>query len=221
MFSWALPASPFMIMPIDDVTIFPSRSDGEACSTSGSKKLRRDADFVGSDVNSTSSFTKTSSTKTLSRRDVSKRALKYGPLIPRIDGLMCPGEVDLDDIPSCDACEGGDSDSLQKRDDEACWIDPYRSSEETCPVESSNTRRASRARSALEPRTTKAPTKWEHNGGEIELAFPSYKSCAAAMAVSVIQRWYGYPKQQPAASACEAKLEKLNANEVDTSVTVS
>lgn len=40
-FSWALPGSPFMLMPIDDVTIFPSILDGEACAISGSRRLLR------------------------------------------------------------------------------------------------------------------------------------------------------------------------------------
>ncbi|KAJ3548344.1 hypothetical protein NM208_g1045 [Fusarium decemcellulare] len=212
MFSWALPKSPFMIMPAHDVTIFPSASDGKACSSPG-KLRRRDADVVESHVNATSFSSATSS-----RSRLSKRATRYGPLVPRIDGLMCPGEVDLSDIPSCEACEGDDSNALQKRDDEVCWIDPYRSGEARCPAESesSNARRASHVRSVLEPRATKEPVKWAHNGGELKLEFPTYKSCGTAQAVSAIQRWYGYPKKQPAASACEAKLEKLNANQVDT-----
>lgn len=85
-----------------------------------------------------------------------------------------------------------------KRDDEVCWIDPYRSGEETCPVESesSNARRASHVRNVLEPRARNQPVKWAHNGDEIELEFPTYKSCGQAKAVSAIQRWYGYPKKK-------------------------
>lgn len=41
MFSWALPKSPYMIFPVDDVTVFPSVLDREACSTSGSQRLIR------------------------------------------------------------------------------------------------------------------------------------------------------------------------------------
>lgn len=208
MFSWALPESPFMIMPIDDVTIFPSGLDGEACSTSGNKKMfRRDGDLPEDDVGSTSS-----SSTTFSRRELSKRAVKYGPLIPRIDGLMCPGEIDLDDIPTCDACEGGDDDALRKRDGETCFLDPYRSTGQSCPAES-NARRSSLVRSALEPRSTKPPLEWEHNGQDYVFAFPSYKSCKAAMSVSGIIRWFGYPAAK--AGACAPKLEKLNKNEID------
>lgn len=214
MFSWALPKSPFMIMPAQDVTIFPSGSK-EACAAPGSTKQRRqDTDSLESDVNTTSF-----SSATWSRSKLSKRATRYGPLVPRIEGLMCPGEVDLSDIPPCEACEGGGGDdALEKRDNDVCWIDPYRSGEETCTVESesSNARRDSHVRNVLERRTTKKPVKWAHNGDIIELHFFPYKSCGQAKAVSTIQRWYGYPKKQPAASACEAKLEKLNADKVDT-----
>ncbi|KAL2752063.1 glycoside hydrolase family 18 protein [Sodiomyces alcalophilus JCM 7366] len=200
MFSWALPESPFMIMPFDDVNIYPGSRGGEVCSTSGSRKLlRRD----GGDV---------------LESDAGRRSMKYGPLIPRIDGLKCPGDVDLDDIPSCEACEGGtNSNALRKRDDETCWLDPYRSKEESCPVESSSAAGASRARSAraLERRATKDPVIWSHNGQQYHLGFPPYKSCAAAKGDSRINRWFGYPEQQP--GGCQAELQKLSENQVDTS----
>ncbi|KAH7124946.1 hypothetical protein B0J13DRAFT_646964 [Dactylonectria estremocensis] len=188
MFSWALPEFPFMIMPANDVTIFPTGLDGDACTAPGSKKLRRrDADVLESH-----------------RSESSKQATRYGPLVPRIEGLMCPGEVDLDEIPSCPACEGGDDDALQKRDGEVCWIGPYNSKEETCPAETS-ARRSFPVSHSLTRRATKDDAIWiDHNGKKEHLPFVDYPSCGEAP--SSVIRWFGYPPETN--RQCNVVLEK-------------
>ncbi|KAJ4319636.1 hypothetical protein N0V84_006272 [Fusarium piperis] len=172
MFSWALPESPFMLMASKDVTIFPSGKN-EACTSPSSKtNRRRNATFRQNRANTT--FT------------LSKRATRYGPLVPQIEGLLCPGEADVGEIPPCPACSGGDGDeSLQKRDGEVCLIDPYSSKEKTCSDEASS----------LERRTDKKPAKWtDHSGATRGLPYPDYPDCSEASG-SII-RWFGYPREK-------------------------
>ncbi|KPM42249.1 hypothetical protein AK830_g4355 [Neonectria ditissima] len=207
MFSWALPESPFMITKADDVTIFPTSLDGDACTTAGSSKLRRrDGNALASHANRTSY-----SSSSARRSSVSKRATIYGPLVPRIEGLMCPGEVDLDDIPSCALCgESGDDDALRKRDDEVCAIYPYKSNEETCPAET-NTRRSFPVSRSLTRRTPKSLTWRDTNGVNRRLPFPEYPSCGDAP--SSVIRWFGYPPESD--RQCNPVLEKYSRNEID------
>ncbi|SPJ79175.1 related to chitinase [Fusarium torulosum] len=208
MFSWALPTSPFMLTEVNDVTIFPSGLKNEACASPSSKTTRRrDTTFRPSRNNNTSSL--------------SKRATRYGPLIPKLEGLFCAGEVDFDGIPPCDACgsdsKTGHNDALQKREEEICWLDPYATKKNTCPTDSvsSNAQRSLRDRSVLEPREQKNPTYWAHAGGSIDLHFPTYPSCGVARGDSKIKKWYGYPKKQPKATPCEATLKPLRGDKVN------
>ncbi|KAH7322711.1 glycosyl hydrolases family 18-domain-containing protein [Stachybotrys elegans] len=176
MLNWALPESPFMILPTRDVTLFPKWND-DGCHTPRSSRIRRETE--------------------------------YGPLIPRIEGLMCPGAVDLDGIPSCNLC--GDDDSLDKRDGEVCMLDPYPSSEEPCPSDSNLDVR----RRSLEERkeSYKTNPRWEYGGDKYELKLPSYKGCSDAVSESRIQRWYGYPEVE--ANGCQVELQKLSVNQID------
>lgn len=190
MFSWALPESPFMIMPAQDVTIFPSGSK-EACTTpSSTKQRRRDASFGQGHINTTSAL--------------SKRATRYGPLVPRIDGLVCPGDVDVGEIPSCAACSGGD-DTLQKRD-ETCWLDPYRSREQSCPDDGDKS-------SSLQRRSDKSVQWIDQNGNKEDLPLPSYPSCGVAP--SSVIRWFGYPPEKN--RECKVALEKYTKTDIEPS----
>ncbi|KAH7146903.1 hypothetical protein B0J13DRAFT_664619 [Dactylonectria estremocensis] len=208
MFSWALPESPFMITKADDVTIFPTSLDGDACSTSGSSKLRRrDGDSLESHANRTSY-----SSSTFKRSEISKRATRYGPLVPRIEGLLCPGEVDLEEIPSCPLCED-DVDSLQKRDDEECSIDQYPSKEETCPVDTSVRRSLPVSRSLMR-RANKDDAAWVDQNGQTEyLPYNDYPECGQAP--SSVIRWFGYPPET--GQQCNVALEKYSKDKIDTS----
>ncbi|KEY64330.1 hypothetical protein S7711_09875 [Stachybotrys chartarum IBT 7711] len=200
MFSWALPESPFMLMPINDVTVFPSALDGEACTTSGSRRLlRRDTlDDIETINNTFSPLSRT--------RSLNKRATTYGPLVPRIEGLMCPGAVDVDEIPGCGAC-GEQDDALRKRDGQ-CWLDPYRSTEEACPADLEAT---SVDGPSLSKRAPKKAT-WQHtNGLTIDLPLIDYPSCGSAG--SSVIRWYGYPSES--GRQCQPELQKLNRNQID------
>ncbi|RSL60097.1 hypothetical protein CEP53_005571 [Fusarium sp. AF-6] len=189
MFSWALPKSPFMIMPAQDVTIFPSGSK-EACTAPGStKRRRRDANFGQGSVNNTTS-------------ELSKRATRYGPMVPRIEGLVCPGDVDVGDIPGCAACSGGD-DTLEKRA-ETCWLDPYRSREQSCPDDGDES-------SSLQRRADKQ-VKWtQHTGIDEDLPFPSYPNCGVAP--SSVIRWFGYPPEKN--RECNVVLEKYTKKDIE------
>lgn len=81
MFSWALPRTPYMIFPVDDSTVFPSVLDGEAYSSAGSRRLAGSSHGLTPVVHNSTT-----------KKALSKRAESYGPLIPRIEGLSCPGE---------------------------------------------------------------------------------------------------------------------------------
>ncbi|RSL86655.1 hypothetical protein CEP52_015769 [Fusarium oligoseptatum] len=190
-FSWALPKSPFMIMPAQDVTIFPSSSKEAYTAPGSTKKRRRDANFSQGSVNNTTS-------------ELSKRATRYGPLVPRIEGLVCPGDVDVGDIPGCAACSGGD-DTLQKRA-ETCWLDPYRSREQSCPDDGDES-------SSLQRRADKQ-VKWtQHTGNDEDLPLPSYPNCGVAP--SSVIRWFGYPPEKP--RECNVVLEKYTRKDINPS----
>lgn len=140
---------------------------------------------------------------------LSKRATRYGPLVPQIEGLLCLGEVDVGEVPPCPACSGGGVDeTLQKRDGKACLIDSYGSKEERCSDEASS----------LERRRGKDLTVWyDHTGVKRNLPYPDYPQCSKAGG-SVI-RWFGYPPEKP--HECNVVLGKYSQKDIDPSDFVS
>lgn len=208
-FQWALPKSPFPIVPIDKVQIYPT--DGKlACWTPGASKPRRRA--------SLDLF-----------HSLDKRAQVYGPLVPRVDGLLCPGNVNVEDIPDCPLCSSSD-DSLGKREGESCQYEP--SSEPACPIDSSKVRRSELLYSQLsanntlitpryetehrlEKRTEKTVT-WSYNGVTHDLPCGNYEHCGAAKGQSGVLKWYG-PEGLNNARGCSIAITKLRAPDTDTS----
>lgn len=191
MFSWALPKTPFMIMEANDVTIYPGGVKNELCTSPATKtNRRRDSTFRQERVNRTSLL--------------SKRATRYGPLVPQIDGLFCPGETELGDIPPCMRCSDA-AVALEKRDGESCPI-PDSSGEPTC--------RADGSASSLVRRGQKEPFSWtSHTGMKEKLPFTGYPSCSQAEDKSQVVRWYGYPPEK--LTQCNLKLEKLTKSKID------
>ena len=125
---------------------------------------------------------------------VSKRAERYGPLVPRIEGLSCPGDSSPEEVPPCRDCWPSDESSLKKRDEgEVCWLNDEGSQGETCTIieDSSGTE------DCLLPRATKEPINWPFGNEECLLRFPSFKSCSEAKDASGIGHFYGYGTDKP------------------------
>ena len=202
MFSWVLPESPFMITETSDVTIFPS-GKSETCTSPSTKTSRR--------RDNTSRQNRSNTTSSLS-----KRATRYGPLVPEIEGLLCPGEVNYDEIPSCEKC-GSDSDgddSLKKRD-EVCWLDPYRSNEPSCDLvdDASVSRRSNHLEARGSP---KEPLRWVMaNGLTIKLSFPDYPTCSVGEGKGV-HKWWGFKPDEK--NKCDVVLRKRKKNELDKEI---
>ncbi|KAL2817250.1 hypothetical protein BDW59DRAFT_166064 [Aspergillus cavernicola] len=184
-FDWALPSSPFEIVPIDDVQIYPT-GDSPACWTPDSSKRKR------------SRNRSLDAPHNISTSGLDKRAQVYGPLVPRLEGLSCPGSTNVDDIPPCPLCGSDDSDdSLTKRDDESCWLDPYFSKETRCPLDAPEKRDLADAldglalilenttyidhheKHTLSKRTPKL-VAWTYNGMTDDLPCGTYQSCGKA-----------------------------------------
>lgn len=215
-FSWALPKSPFPIVPVDDVTLYPS-GGGKECITSSDTRRRQRS--IGDYADVHVSMNRTGRLEGTYGRNspggITKRSNIYGPLVPRIDGLGCPGDEDVGgEVPSCAMCiEIEDDDSLLKRqddeDDSSCWIDPYASAL-ACPADSTER--------GLEKRSLKEKIlKWDG----LQLPMGMYPPCGDAQSSSnsAIHRWWGYPKVQP--GGCQSRLSKYSANEVNKAGFVS
>jgi chitinase len=240
-FSWALPNSPFPIVPIDDVQLYPTR-DQQACIDITLKR--------GLDSNYLQENTSTiSSGRSQRRRSVTlddeeshlnalgKRAQVYRPLIPRLDGLSCPGAIDVGDIPPCPLCSD-DSSNLQKRA-ESCWLDPYAKG---VPCSSDVTEKRDldfmlaidnetiyedevrkpipfelRSEQHLERSLIKRTAKtlsWEG----YDLSCGTYKACSAAAKSGGVNKWFGFRGSD---KQCETAITKMTIRDVDPSDYVS
>ena len=132
---WALPSSPFPVVPIDDVQIYPTGNQ-PACIDLSEKR-----DFNGDHLEGNESappLRQSRRRRSMMLDDnkghfnaLGKTAQVYGPLVPRLDDLNCPGAIDVDDIPPCPLCGEDDGEGLKKRAD-SCWLDPY-STGSRCP----------------------------------------------------------------------------------------
>jgi len=134
--------------------------------------------------------------------------------VSEIEGLLCPGEVNYDEIPSCERC-GSDSDgddSLKKRD-EVCWLDPYRSNEPSCDLIDDES--VSRHSNHLEARGSgKPPLQWSMaNGVSAKLTFPDYPYCSMAEGKGV-HKWWGYKPDER--NKCDVVLRKRKKTEIDS-----
>lgn len=129
-----------------------------------------------------------------------KRAQVYGPLVPKLDGLSCPGDIDVDDIKPCPYCssETGE-DKLATRDGEACWYDPDFTGE-PCPSNKESTKHM------LDKRSTKK-LKWKYKGSTKTLPVVNYPSCGDAVDKDSIKKWYGY---EVANVPCNPTIQKLS-----------
>ncbi|KAL5040878.1 hypothetical protein BDW71DRAFT_212673 [Aspergillus fruticulosus] len=217
-FDWALPSSPFEIVPIDDVQIYPS-GGSPACWTPDSSKSKRKR---SRSLDAPHKF---------STSGLDKRAQVYGPLVPRLEGLSCPGSTNVSDIPPCPLCGSDESvDSLTKRDGESCWLDPYFSRETRCPLDAPEKRDLADAedglalildnttyidrheKHTLSKRANKGVT-WSYNGEPHYLPCGTYQSCGRA-AQQNVHRWFGFRGSE---KQCSPIVEKLTKDQTDTS----
>ncbi|GAW17905.1 hypothetical protein ANO14919_073740 [Xylariales sp. No.14919] len=233
-FKWALPKSPFPIGAIDNVQIYPTKSE-DACIDLSTK---RDAGLQFFDTNATTPISTRSEPNLALVEDgssqysvIGKRAKSYGPLLPRIDGLSCPGAVDVGDIPSCPLC-GEEEDALGKRADEACDIDPYAKGTR-CPTglmdkrelegdffwadnETSSTAADDETGIHWLEKRDRKEIRWAYGGGTADLPCGTFKSCSSAP--RSVNRWFGY---RGSAKTCYLDFEKLNSQDTDTSMYVT
>lgn len=218
-FSWALPNLPFPIVPIDDVQLFPT--GGQPACIDLSKKRDCEHDERNKQTVRASrrplSIPGGKSRNTTSK--FAKRDKVHGPLVPRLDGLNCPGAIDLGDIPPCPLCGDDDDESLQKRA-EVCWFDPY-SEGVSCPVDTPDKRDIqiddfvgnATELHHLEKRDTNY-VRWD---GQY-LPCVTYKSCGAASKQNGVNKWFGF---RSGTGKCPLTVEKLTSAQTDTSQYVS
>ncbi|RGP78609.1 glycoside hydrolase family 18 [Fusarium longipes] len=212
-FSWALSKSPFHIGSTGERQIYPTSGE-QTCITPGSKSSRSLRKRSRSRLEDSSTVAKSSVNGELRKREI------YGPLVPRIDGLVCPGDSDLGRVLKCLECLNDDDtynqdSDKEKRDDEdlgTCWLDPDRTGEAACPADMKK-RSWMGGSSFLDKRgkTEVKDTDWTHDGYEHTLDLGTYPSCGYAP--GSVGRWYGYPIKQP--GGCKAELGKYKRNEVD------
>lgn len=131
-----------------------------------------------------------------------KRAQVYGPLVPRINGLLCPGTLNLNEILDCPLCGVSSSgDFLAKRAEDSCLFELW--SEERCPAKSSSLAcRADLSDLVLDLNDTDAGgelyflekrgekiLQWEYLGVTQNLPCGQYESCGTARGQSGILKW--------------------------------
>ncbi|RFN52992.1 glycoside hydrolase family 18 protein [Fusarium flagelliforme] len=212
-FSWALSKSPFHIGSTGERQIYPT-SEQQTCVTPDSESSRRVRKRSESTPEESSIGTRSSMPRGLRKRET------YGPLVPRINGLFCPGATDLGEIPKCSKC-GDDDDEANtdsnkdKRDEDdnaTCWLDPDRSGEPTCPADMEK-RSWTGTSHWLDKRAVGKKWKdWEYNNVKYELELGHYPTCGSAP--KKVIRWFGYPKKQ--VGGCKPELEKLTVAQVNS-----
>lgn len=191
-FSWALPKSPFPIVPIDDVQLYPEGNSPACWTPDGNNKSTRS-------IKRQSNVTMSMLNTLIEPKALSKRAKVYGPLVPELDGLGCPDDsIDVGADGPCPYCTGDVSDSdMTKRDEDSCWFDPD-ITEERCPS-ASETKKLS-----LEKRASKT-LQWEYNGGSLSVFVVNFPSCGRAVPKPEIKKWYGFNPN----AACSPTITKL------------
>lgn len=101
-FKWALPDSPFLIVPVDDVQIYPTGNQPACMDLSKKRAFERDQTYG----NATAKLVRPSGSRLSMARGesenhvsaVGKRAQVYGPMVSRVDGLKCPGAINVGNI---------------------------------------------------------------------------------------------------------------------------
>ncbi|KAG8160926.1 hypothetical protein KVR01_009190 [Diaporthe batatas] len=233
-FSWALPSSPFPIIPIDTVQIYPPEG-GDKCWSPSKRALPElddghDGVGIYTSENGTGYYeARTPSPQYFSRRrsdliaerslgshsKLDKRAQVYGPLVPHLTGLRCPGQIQLGDIPPCPLCTGDEEDAagLTRREDENICVLERDNVEAQCSAGSSKARRDGQdGDHVLVKRTTKT-LKWrDHLGVSHTLSCGPYPSCDDAKGDGQISKWWGYEIDKT--QACPVEISRLTRTSV-------
>ncbi|KAI4667567.1 uncharacterized protein J4E79_002256 [Alternaria viburni] len=237
-FDWALPSTPYPIVPVDDVQIYPSDNSPACIDLS----KRRAVDDVPTIVNASARLERRSGDPMSIAQDESKhdrghfqkRAQVYGPLVPRLDGLNCPGAIDVGDIPPCPLCGDDDDETVSKRA-ESCWLDSYAKGP-TCDIDINEKRDAETGNKNgsltdddysaleqmqwieqqhhLEKRDPEKLIKWDG----IPLPCGHYRYCSEASKQSGVNKWFGYRDLD---GPCELEVVKLKASETNTNLYAS
>jgi chitinase len=198
-FDWALPESPFPILPIDDVQIYPT--DGKpACWSPGSDTSTRRKRSIGrggiarDHTNATENDASlgTSVFHDSSIRALDKRDQVYGPLVTGLkDGLRCPGESLVDDelapCPRCAERKSSRRSLVVRQSGDICPYEPNGPEEEDlCPLDDGTA-------SAVERRGDggKKSIKWPEAGGTNgKTVILWYPPCAKANTRPLVTKWY-------------------------------
>ncbi|KAK4442906.1 hypothetical protein QBC34DRAFT_479340 [Podospora aff. communis PSN243] len=229
--AWTLPQTHFGISTLGPVQVYPSGSSPACWSPASSRAVRGLAGLDGpvyDEVWANETVTRRHSDLGLLERAtdlepvlLNKRAQVYGPLMPRMSGLRCPGPTNFGDNPHCELCETPPSQNT-KRDEELCIIEHGRPGEPVCPLESPS-RRAARHRPlagrAIEQRAIKTKyVSWDYRNARHDLDCAMYPSCGDAKDNPHVTKWFGWSSSNNVpTSGCQLDIEKLNINQVTVS----
>ncbi|KAL3453554.1 hypothetical protein BJX65DRAFT_302452 [Aspergillus insuetus] len=226
---WALPRSPYPILPIPPVQIYPA--GGQAACWSPSSSATRGLDPRGTAGDEDEHLSRNISSHTTLdmvvtpvgtngtiKHLLSKRAHVWGPLLPEIPGLTCPGADGLEPVPPCPHCTGGnDSGGMSKRQDggvcyfEPLGVDPW----EICPRESVAQRRdVDETSDGGLAKRSKKELDWPFQGNTDLLKIVNFPSCYRASQNALIGKWYGFRPLQP----CSPEVEKLSTRPTSNGV---
>lgn len=236
---WTLPKSHFTISSMGPTQVYPSGSSSPACWSPGNGRrgLLPGADATGgapyggelvgrSNVSTrrappsyygyggsggglTLALAERSGSGSGNGDGLGKRAQVYGPLMPRMSGLRCPGKTNLTEIPPCPLCESGGG-GVEKRasddDGEVCVFEPH-GDEPTCKPDSNSAKRG-----LLAKRTQAKKLTWHYQGDNWDLDCGTYEVCGEAKRTT-ISKWWGYIDNVN--SGCQIDIEKHRGDKVD------
>ena len=196
-FDWALPDSPFPIVPINDVQLYPSGNSPACWTPENSSRSRRS-------ISERNDATFSTPNTPLEAPGIGKRAQVYGPLVPKLNGLSCPGDIDIDDNEPCPYCSGDFSDSkLSTRDGETCWYDPDQT-EARCSSDSSSEKRSPETKWLV----------WDYIPNDPYVFVVNYPRCDDASGIAEIKKRYGFREGLPC-TPVRSKLSEKDVNQAN------
>ncbi|KAL3439807.1 hypothetical protein BJX65DRAFT_68290 [Aspergillus insuetus] len=205
---WALPRTPYYLMPEIKRQIWPSQQDGPMCWSSSSSSqtmvLGLDAPLNNSSGEyGAGAYLEVGDDGKVHAAHLEKRAKVYGPLLPVLLGLECPGGEELEpDSPCPDCTLTGSSEDLGKRQEgvESCLYDPetYQEGEEICRFAQNGD-----IQSRISERSiTEKWLAWKY-GSTSSVLVGAYPTCSSAINDNRIDKYYGFDT-----TSCTADVTK-------------